>query len=93
MQAAEGSLKPVPAPRFRGDRFSSQEQSPASAAAPRDKTYSPYDIPSAQPFSQGISKEEESYYQGHDYYPPHHQELAASTPYDSAWCHQTPYSS
>ncbi len=89
----KGSLKPVPAPRFRGDSFSGQEQTPASATAPRDNIYSPYDIPSAQPFSQGISKEEESYHQGPDYYPPHHQEHAASTPYDSAWRHQMPYSS
>lgn len=93
MQSAEGSLKPVPVPRFRGDRFSSQEQSSVLAAVPGDKIYSPYNMPSAQPFSQGIPEEEESYHQGHGYYPPYNKEQAASTPYDSAWRHQTSYSS
>lgn len=93
MQSAEGSLKPVPAPRSRGDRFSSQKQSSALAAVPGDKIYSPYNMPSPQPFSQGIPEEEESYHQGRGYYPPYNKEQADSTPYDSAWRHQMPYSS
>ncbi|KAL1255486.1 hypothetical protein QQF64_013547 [Cirrhinus molitorella] len=90
MQAAEKSLRPVPTLRFKRDSFSSQEETPALAAAPRDKLYTPYEATSAQPFSKGVAKEEESYHRGCNY-PLYDQEHAASTPYDSAWRHQMPY--
>lgn len=93
VQPAARSFGPVPAPRFRRDSYSSQEQSPALVAAPRDKMYSPYDIPSAQPTSWGAPKEEERYHHDRDYYPSYQREYETSSPYDSAWRHKMPHSS
>lgn len=92
VQSAERSFRPVPAPRFRRDSSSSQEQSPALVAAPRDKMYSPYDIPSAQPPSWGAPKEE-CYHHDRDYYPSYQREYETSSPYDSGWRHKMPHSS